>query len=290
MKRLPSLPPLVLVALLATWLVGLAAAEIVVVQVAPEEDDTGPGVRAQSRSACFFAYGLEQETGHLYRIDLGSDFGLRRAPTLIAEPAEELALTAPNGLAYDALDDRLYFAEPAEGGGSVLYVYDRDEDRFWRAGDVSGSVAGATFHDRGYYYVDQGTDDLRRVFLEDDGTVFAESSVAEFGLDGGLAIEDVAVHDGILYGSTSSEGEGLSARFFTYDLARDEFRTISTSSATYLQLAFAVDRGLVRLFGSSAHDGVFYGIDHLPWGGGATASRFTEPGVLFSDLAEGPMC
>lgn len=243
----------------------------------------------QNPSACFHVFGIEQETGDLYRVDLAGDFGLPTEPVLLASPPGELEVREPDALAYDPRFRRLYFAGSGEEGTSTLYGYDLTRDLFWTAGELFGQAAGAVFHDGGYHYIAEGTDDLRRVFLTDEGEVFAEASVADFGFEGGLRVEDLAAQDGILYGSTRSGDEGPSARFFSYDPARDEFRTLSTSSGTFLQLAFADDRGLITLFGASTHDGVFYEIDHLAWSEGATESSFTFP-VLFSDLSRGPMC
>lgn len=244
----------------------------------------------QDRAACLSVYGLEAESGALYRVDLAGDFGLPREPVLLATPAESLAVVEPDGLAYDDRTGRLYFAGSDGAGGSSLYAYDLATATFQAAGPVHGRIAGATFLNGSYHYIVQGTDELRKVFLTREGTVFAESSVAHFGLGAGLQVEDLAAHDGILFGSSSSDGQGLSARLFSYDPVRAVFETLSTSSGTFLQLAFANDRGLATLFGSSRDDGDFYEIDHLPWGDGATRRRFTFPGLRLSDLAGTATC
>lgn len=288
MKRVLSLLP-ILVILFAVVLVNPGRAAVAATADEAGEEDAHL-LRVQAPSECSYVHGIEQDSGTLYRVDLRTGLGRRSAPASLATPPGDVAVLAPDGLAYDPRFRRLYFAAADESGSYLLHSYDLDTDTFGRAGGLFGAVTGATFHDGGYYYVDAGTTDLRRVFLDEDGNVFGEASVADFGLDGGLAVEDLAARDGILYGSTSGVEDGPSARFFSYDLARDAFRTLSTSSGTYLQLAFAHDRGLLTLFGASTLDGVFYEIDHLPWGQGSTSPRFTESGVLFSDLAAGAPC
>lgn len=288
MNRSP-LPPL-LVPTLLLLLASLGSAGL-----APGPDPAGRAlgggdvdVRAQYDPACFFVYGMEQDTGHLYTVSLANGFGAGRTALPLAQPPPELQLRGPDALAFDPTTDRLYFADAGEEGTSTLHYYDVHADAFGTAGELRGRAAGATFHEGAYAYVDQGTDELRRVFLAGDGTVRAEATMADFGLDAGMIVEDVTVLDDLLYGSTS--GGEVGARFFVYDLDRDAFQTVSTASATYLQLAFANDRGLTTLYGVGTHDGVFYEIDHGPWAEGATSLLEVDSDVPFVDLAEGPPC
>ena len=296
MKRVPMLPFVLGLAVLGVSI--LAGSALAILAPDPSRAVRSPATSgpqepdvlwAQYRAACFFIHGIEGGSGALYRIDLADGFGTRRTARLIAEPPGAWELASPDALAYDRRADRLYFADTGDDGVSVLHFYDLHEDAFVVAGPLLGHATGAAFADGGYHYVDRGTDELRRVFLADDGSVFAEASVADFDLDAGMIVEDLAELDGVLYGSTSG-GEDTSARFFTYDLDRDLFRTLSTGSATYLQLAFANDRGLITLYGVSTHDGVFYEIDHAEWAEGSTFSLDVAASIPFSDLARGPAC
>lgn len=241
----------------------------------------------QLRPECSFVYGIERDAGTLYRIELGSVEA--EARELVALP-DDLAVAAPDGLAHDPLHDRLYFADAADEGGSRLFVYDRTRDAFAPAGRLAGRAAGAAFEDGDYLYVDQGTDELRRVFLDDDGAVRAEASIADFGLDDGLIVEDLAVDGRTLYGSTRG-GEATTARLFAYHLDRATFATLSTSGGTYLQLAFAERSGRPVLYGASSDDGTFYEVDVAPGAEGAsTWIEVDADDALFSDLASGPDC
>lgn len=286
MNRAPLILPLVMLLLLA--LAGPSAAGPVPAAV-PVDAPEPRLVQAQFRTECFYVHGIEQDSGRLYRIRLAQGIGIRRTAELIGTPPSHLEIVEPNALAFDRRTERLYFAGAGAGGRSVLHFYDVNAGAFRVAGELRGRAHGAAFEDGDYLYVDQGTDELRRVFLAEDGSVFAEATVADFELDRGMVVDDLAVLDGVIYGSTSG-GEDSTARFFAYDIDRDAFRTLSTGSATYLQLAFANDRGLMTLYGVSTPDGVFYEIDHADWASGSTFVLPADARIPFTDLARGPFC
>lgn len=246
---------------------------------------------------CPFLHAIEGDTGRLFQVHPAAPPDAARTVTQLArpylEPGPSQERFAFDGLAFDEVRRRLYFASGirAEGEGGTLHFYDPRSDTFGTAGDLVASAAGASFFDGGYYYVGQGSNELRRVDLTNDGSVDHDVLVAVLGQDREFQLEGLAILDGIAYGSTSSDDPEVTPHFFAYDLVRGTFTTLSTSSGTYLQLAFGQDG---TLYGVSSDDGVFYRVDHGvdPEEGGDERTVATDVAseVSFSDLAAARAC
>lgn len=141
----------------------------------------------------------------------------------------------PIGLAFDPDNEVWYFAEAGgilkimnEGGSLTIREYE---------GISSGSdIAGATYHDGGYYFTPQGGDTLSRA--EPDGDDVIVNDVCDLPLSG-LTFGDIAIdHDeAIAYFS-------VSGAFFKVDLddCSSEVIVESDDRETYAvlsQIAFA---------------------------------------------------
>ena len=243
--------------------------------------------------AKFSAYGVNRPAKKLYGLDLATP-----------PSAVELFLTdtgtpdnsQPNGLAFDVAKGRLYYSSASKDDApSTLWFWDGVAEA--NAGNLTGFVAGAEFYNGKYYYIENRTDDVRVVTL-DDLTGNVESDVLLWeGFTGdpdlNFRFGDIAIDaDGILYGNAQKlSGPGtntdtvLGVEFFTIDLADGTY----TARGSFLnaggtrQLAFGSD-GI--LYGHNAGGGMFYVID--PTNGAETP--IGAVGLEFTDLASGELC
>ena len=227
-------------------------------------------------------------SGNIYEIDVAN------GTATLVYTNQGLSLDTqnyPNGNAFDGINNRLYFST-REGTGafySDLYFYDftnppvPDNDPDY-AGELDGFCAGAEFYQGKYYYIEEGTDNLRVVSFNSNGTIASKAAVWEDFTGGDnkqFGFGDLVITpEGILYGSPSGH-------FFKIDLNAEPmtYEEISTTGAVGMQLAIGSD-GV--LYGHSAGTGVFYTIDPAT---GNTTSIGTVTGSdsgQFTDLASGP--
>lgn len=254
-------------------------------------ESTGDRGTATPSECSFAMYGVDEagESGSqrtFYRIDDVPGQAFEPIASFEVGDASEAAYDyAIDALAFDAAHGRLYFAE-RHSDSSTLHFYDLTSDAFVVAGDLSGVARGATFADGGYYYVPDHGSELIRVEFEADGTIATSSEVAGFEPDEPLEVVDLAVADGVLYGSTTGTVETSVGQFFSFGLdAGTGFQKHATyGEGAFHQLAFAEDG---TLYGTLTTDTVFSEID--PATGAATPLEFW-PQVSFADLASGAAC
>jgi hypothetical protein len=203
---------------------------------------------------------------------------------------------SPNGLAFDGASARLYYSltlGPGNpGDDSDLYYIDVDAASpapvLARAG-LSGRVYNADIWNGSYYYVVNETSTLTRVGLNPDGTAGAPVPVCGSIFAGGLAFGDIAIRDGVVYGS-ARRGVGAPGEevfFFTVDVGSCATSFISKGTGDMLQLAWGADG---NLYGHFTNNGAFVRVD--PANGDVIETlhaTITLPDVgraaFFSDLA-----
>lgn len=220
------------------------------------------------------AYGVEQDTGDLYGIDLSSG----KEYLLFDEATSDSNEYFPNALAFDRENLRLYYA--MEDGDLYFYCFE-SQSEVDAEGSLDDTAAGATFGKGAYWYILNGTDDLYKAKFGSDGKFEEKTKVADisgnkykFNL-GDLAIE---VKDNVLYGSTTHSQDTM---FFSYCLDSEEIKEYTDEDAALnLQLAFGAD-GI--LYGHSTADSEWFKVDISD--GSKTETEWSSGDKRFTDLA-----
>lgn len=201
-------------------------------------------------------YGIFGENGEggLYEIEIVN--GSVGDEVLLASYNVELGDGfSGNGLAFDEVNNRLYFAAGSGSSGWNLYFYDFDGNIVPAASGLPGEIYGATWGAGKYWFIPNGTDDMYTVSFNTDGTG-GDSEIFEEDIAGGKEFNfgDIALdaENLIIYGSTAFSG--TNTEFFAYDLNAAEGSRYSeivddsgdnlTGLALGLQLGFAGDGNL----------------------------------------------
>lgn len=234
-------------------------------------------------------YGISQGTGEQFieAISVPNVFDTQAIVSL--GDYDENEQFYPNGLAFDDGNGDWYFA--TEDG--MLHVY--DGVGFEEVGDIGDgeSVAGAAwFMDSHYYFVPNGSTELKRA--DTDGDV---DSVGDLGIEESINLGDVAIDDSVVYISTSSSGDA-GAMFIEVELGSDP-STIEDVSiiaheddpgvdpethAINKQIAFGPDGVLWAHFaGSSPAAGQWYTVEDLGTGEMSEELATTK---MYTDLAQ----
>lgn len=195
-----------------------------------------------------FVYGVIGQTGDLYEIDVQN-----QRENLIFENPNNYSSYYPNALAFDAVNDRLYFA----ANKNTLWFYDFSQNKLVNAGAIvqahgsSNDVYGATFGDGYFWYVPNGTAWLYKVAFDDAGTVVSSEKVLMTeNLNFRFGDIELDYADGIIYGSDLG-------RYFTYNTRTLVFTDLG-STGKNLQLAWGHD-GV--LYGHSTSDDKWYSVN-----------------------------
>ena len=238
-------------------------------------------------------YGTERggdKKGDIYEINL-----VTKTATFVFETGLNTSnQNSPNGNAFDAMNNRLYYSSnDREDTASRLYFYDfvagpPQTD----AGTLYGFVAGATFYDGKYWYIENRTDDLRAVSFNANGTVASDDLVkADFSSSTKIfRFGDIVVsYEGVIYGSAQViQGSVITIEFFSMDLDGSNYYVItSKTSGGTRQLAFGLDGKLYsHNAGTLTHE--FFTIDPLTGTETSIGSVFGSSTGQFTDLASGP--
>jgi hypothetical protein len=187
---------------------------------------------------------------------------------------------SPNAVAFDAVNQRMYFSvndsdgSPFSGTPDKLYMF-----------DVTGSLAtgspgaepvlvgtlprtayAADFYGGSYYYIPNVTADLIRVNFKADGHVDPDNppttvcpNFRTSGTPSGsrLFFGDIAIRNGVVYGSMNVDNDDRNVRFFTVNLNTCAYQETVRPERTMLQLAW-VD-GV--LYGHETDTGRYFTID-----------------------------
>lgn len=185
-------------------------------------------------------YGVEAGTGDIYEIDLSNGQDYLLFDQTIGTSSDKYV----NSLAFDRINHRLYYTPMT----AKLYFYDFNQEYY--AGSLASTrTAGATFG-RGYYwYVPQGSDDLRRVNFNPDGTIAEDVLYFPSFSSGNFSFGDIAmdVQNNILYGSATTGDK----KFFKIDLITKVYTQLSVGYPNHMQISFGADG---KLYGHVTED------------------------------------
>lgn len=182
----------------------------------------------------------------------------------LTAPEIIIANDSPNGSAYEPNNRRLYFASFKDPGApanpsvpfSELYYYDfNDPNHIFWAGSLEGHASDGDFYNGVYYYISHGTNTLRSVSLNSDGTINQDNEVAVIWMtdpsSGQLyaplwSFGDITFDkEGLLYitGAIRTEaGVKIGPLTGTYNIETGQFDTIDE---IYIgQIAFSPDGSL----------------------------------------------
>ena len=240
-------------------------------------------------------YGVagDGSTGSLWEIDVSGDSIVETRLIDIASVGGATQFY-PNGLAYDDANNRLYYAVRS-GSVTKLFMYDFENAPVEAATGLTGEVYGATWGDGSYWYIPNGTDDMRIVTSFDSNGLNGTNELFEENFAGGKSFNfgDIALdaEEGVIYVSTSFSG--TNKEFFKYDLNKDvgdRYSLITaTGGAVGLQLGFGEDGVLYghNTFGQNPDVTVtakeFFEVDKE-----GTASSLGIGSNGYNDLASGP--
>lgn len=239
-----------------------------------------------------FLYGIQARTGDIYEINVkaGKD-GINR----IYEGEGNYGVSYPNGLAFDDVNDRLYFAT----SNTELKFFDFNEGTVKKASEglaLRGMIMCATFGDGYYWFIPEDNSQhgngkwLYRFKIDPDtGKIVSGSGKDPFvKLDeisgfpsGRLNYGDISIDykNGIIYGSAKT-------MFFSYNLTTSEFKDLGTE-ANWLQLAYGSDGNFYGHSGDKNGTGDWYKFSFDDDGKAIMSESMFKTDVLFVDLASG---
>ncbi len=213
----------------------------------------------------------------------------------------------PNGLAYDAATGVAYFAAIPNGAGSrtlhSVAIDPQPAGAVEHLGILAGTPFNATFFDGQYWYIDNGTDDLRAVSFNADGSIALDTKIGDLKGDAvGFRFGDVTVNsEGLLYGSADIKGGPDDGKvvLFTVDLTDPdpastytELSVSPTSLNPKMQIAFGGDGTLFGHASGGGSTSILYYVSIVSGQVGARAEVLTDiDGGPFTDVASfNPLC
>jgi hypothetical protein len=246
---------------------------------APVGDVVIYGTGQDDRGGELWAINLTQGTTHLMWTETDPNPGDRNSP---------------NAVAFDAVNGRMYFTvnrtvtAPFPFTVDDLYMFNVNSYAApVNVGTVARTAYSADFSNGSYYYVPNRTHDLMRVDFDAAGFKTGEVAVCSSfraGLTDAseLFFGDIAIRDGIVYGSVRVGGLGTGpAKFFRLTLSNCAYtESAAGDHPELLQLAWGGD-GV--LYGHDASTGLFHVVD--PITGTLSAGPTYAGNIRLSDVA-----
>jgi hypothetical protein len=243
--------------------------------------------------------------GFLFEVDLATG-GAGNTPLFNISSMGQPPTTdiGPNGLAYDAKNDRHYYCNYSNDvdGTTTLYFWSDAEGQVEVGqlltdsnGQSIENIAAASFYNGKYYFIagdtNNKTDNLYSVALLADGTMDGTAPVFEANisnnLHGWMFNGDIAIDkNGVLYGWGSCGVDGNRYEFFHSKLDGSDFEVYTKLDVSgSLQLAFASNGTLV---GHSYYSGKFYAVNLV--NGSGTEITGLSTAYHYTDIASGALC
>jgi len=186
-----------------------------------------------------FLYGTERrnDSVNIYHINCTNG----ESTLIYSEAVTTTPATCFNGLAWDSERNRLFFAAYPEG---ELWSNDLDETDANLVGNLNGSAAGGTFYDGNYYYVDDATNEIFEVALNDNNEIVSENVIGT--LDQNMNVQSIAMSpDGLtIYGVDSQDGTD---QIFSYNISGQTSSQVADTDNNEVEIAFGSDEELYAI-------------------------------------------
>jgi hypothetical protein len=234
----------------------------------------------------WIVYGSNQGEGNgidgpdaIYSYDLNA-----QTQTLVYDPTPiDGSPNYPNANAYDPVNQRIYCGTD---DGRFFY-YDIDDDDFVQLttnGGNFGIMACGAWYNGKFYYVQNGTNRLYEVVIDDGTTTATRTQIGTVPTSNGYGdiVFDPA-NPGVFIGSA-----GSNPVWYVYDL-NTQTSQILTANVTdnHKQLAYG-SNGV--LYAVEATSGQFYTVVYDTDAETVTLTADWDSGFTFTDLASGPQC
>jgi hypothetical protein len=206
---------------------------------------------------------------------------------------------SPNAVAFDAANGRMYFSvntsenfNGTSGTEDKLYLFDVANPTVepLLVGTLPQTAYSADFSGGSYYYVPNVMAKLIRVDFDAAGyptgattlcTSFRRPDLGETNRENRLYFGDIAIKDGIVYGSAMINNDRTQVKFFKLTISTCAYQEWQAAEETMLQLAWGVD-GV--LYGHVTETGLYYEVD--PSNGARSAGPGYSPaGLHLTDIA-----
>jgi len=108
-------------------------------------------------------------------------------------------------------------------------------------GNLNGSAAGGTFYDGNYYYVDDATNEIFEVALNDNNEIVGENVIGS--LDQNMNVQSIAMSpDGLtIYGVDAQDGTD---QIFSYNISGQTSSQVADTDNSDVEIAFGSDEEL----------------------------------------------
>jgi len=240
-------------------------------------------------------YGMQRSTGDVYLIDVPSGTASLSFSSVAPNPTN----ISPNGLAYDGVNLRMYYADYRTGTNPrplYMWSYGATPPTETQVGTLAIGVenAAADFYSGKYYYIASypGTDDLYEVTFDTDGMVVPGGNVKIADLaanvHGWTFDGDIAIKDGVLYGWGKCNIHNT-YEFFTYNLTTTAFNLVDVTTEFSLQLAFG-ENGILYGHAAVLQSGNYYWYTVNVINGTISNQKVVTPNNGYTDCSSGMIC
>ena len=245
-------------------------------------------------------YGMERYNGKVLGVDVVTGQSWEEFDT---SPPPDDGSAGPNGLAYDAVNERMYYCDYLKVNNNTnLYFWDLAGGGQTLAGSLGNvNIADADFYGGKYYYITgpAASDDLYEVQFNADGTIAADFPVKLDDITYNTVDDpqhawtfngDIAINDGVIYGwgkcSIHNQYE-----FFKYDIDGGVPAVVNATAfqGFSMQLAFGSNG---TLYGHESKGiGPFYVVSTTNGDLTPVVPTESDPwGHLYTDCASGGLC
>lgn len=227
------------------------------------------GVASSASAQIVYGINANGPDRGIYKINMATGASTLAAPAVNA--------SQPNGLAHDIANTSFYYC--AGNGNQTLYRHNYGTNTTTQlTGSLVGPIASGAWYQGSFYYMPDGSGDLRVVTVSSTAIV---SDTVLLNTSNNFSFGDIAISDsGVVYGST------LQNTFFKVDLNNlgAGLQTLSTNHGDRLQLGFFGN----TLYGVSTDDDKLYQVS-LVDGSRSLTATLGNTALVITDATSAPV-